>query len=117
MLLFTLDIRQWSKVAGTAMLSMLFATTSVVSLATVLFYLFRGEGVETSSHLAAMSVGLYTGGTPNLAAIKAALDIPHSQYIIFHSLDTSHWRRLPSADVDRGYPPVSLVSGQASGAG
>jgi uncharacterized membrane protein len=88
MLLFTLDIRQWSKVAGTAMLSMLFATTSVVSLATVLFYLFRGEGVETSSHLAAMSVGLYTGGTPNLAAIKAALDIPHSQYIIFHSLDT-----------------------------
>jgi uncharacterized membrane protein len=88
MLLFTLDIRQWSKVAGTAMLSMLFATTSVVTLATVLFYIFRGEGVETSSHLAAMSVGLYTGGTPNLAAIKAALDIPHSQYIIFHSLDT-----------------------------
>ena len=88
MLLFTLDIRQWSKMAGTAMLSMLFATTSVVTLATVLFYIFRGEGVETSSHLAAMSVGLYTGGTPNLAAIKAALEIPHSQYIIFHSLDT-----------------------------
>ncbi len=88
MLLFTLDIRQWSKMAGTAILSMLFATASVVTLATVLFYIFRGEGVETSSHLAAMSVGLYTGGTPNLAAIKAALDIPHSQYIIFHSLDT-----------------------------
>jgi uncharacterized membrane protein len=35
-----------------------------------------------------MSVGVYTGGTPNLAAIKAALEIPHSQYILFHSLDT-----------------------------
>ena len=88
MLLFTLDIRQWSKMAGTAILSMLLATTSVVTLATVLFYLFRGEGVESSSHLAAMAVGLYTGGTPNLAAIKAALEIPHSQHIIFHSLDT-----------------------------
>jgi uncharacterized membrane protein len=88
MLLFTLDIRQWSKMAGVAILSMLFATTSVVTLATVLFYLFRGDGVVASSHLAAMSVGLYTGGTPNLAAIKTALDIPHSQYIIFHSLDT-----------------------------
>jgi uncharacterized membrane protein len=88
MLLFTLDIRQWSKMAGTAILSMLFATTSVVTLATVLFYLSRAEGVVASSHLAAMSVGLYTGGTPNLAAIKAALEIPHSQYIIFHSLDT-----------------------------
>jgi uncharacterized membrane protein len=74
--------------AGTAILSMLFATTSVVTLATLLFYLFQGEGVETTSHLAAMAVGVYTGGTPNLAAIKTALEIPHSQYIMFHSLDT-----------------------------
>lgn len=88
MLLFTLDIRRWSKMAGTALVSMLLATTSVVALATLLFYLFRGEGVESTSYLAAMSVGVYTGGTPNLAAIKAALDIPHGQYILFHSLDT-----------------------------
>lgn len=88
MLLFTLDIRQWSKMAGAAILSMLFATISVVTLATLLFYTFQGEGVEARSHLAAMSVGLYTGGTPNLAAIKTALEIPHSQYIVFHSLDT-----------------------------
>ena len=88
MLLFNLDIRQWSKMAGTAILSMLFATTSVVTLATLLFYIFQAEGVESTSHLAAMSVGVYTGGTPNLAAIKTALEIPHSQYIMFHSLDT-----------------------------
>lgn len=88
MLLFNLDIRQWSKMAGTAMLSMLFATTSVVAIATVLFYAFQDEGVQTTSHLAAMSVAVYTGGTPNLAAIKTALEIPHSQYIMFHSLDT-----------------------------
>lgn len=88
MLLFTLDIRSWSKMAGTAIISMLFATTSVVTLATVLFYVFRSDGVESSSQMAAMAVGLYTGGTPNLAAIKTALEIPHEQYIMFHSLDT-----------------------------
>jgi uncharacterized membrane protein len=88
LLLFTLDIRQWSRVAGKAMLSMVFATTSVVALATSLFFVFRGQGVESASHFAAMSVGVYTGGTPNLAAIKAGLEIPHSQYIVFHSLDT-----------------------------
>ena len=88
MLLFTLDIRQWSRVAGKAMLSMLLATTSVVTLATSLFFAMREQGVETASHLAAMSVGVYTGGTPNLAAIKAGLDIPHGEYILFHSLDT-----------------------------
>jgi uncharacterized membrane protein len=88
LLLFTLDIRQWSQVAGKAMLSMVFATASVVTLATSLFFAFRGQGVESASHFAAMSVGVYTGGTPNLAAIKAGLDIPHSDYIVFHSLDT-----------------------------
>ena len=88
LLLFTLDIRQWSRVAGKAMLSMVFATTAVVTLATLLFFIFRGEGQQSASHFAAMSVGVYTGGTPNLAAIKAGLDIPNSEYIVFHSLDT-----------------------------
>ncbi|MEP5566254.1 MAG: DUF819 family protein [Halioglobus sp.] len=88
LLLFTLDIRQWRHVAGKAMLSMLLATTSVVAIATSLFFVFKSEGVETASHFAAMSVGVYTGGTPNLAAIKTGLDIPHSDYIVFHSLDT-----------------------------
>lgn len=89
LLLFTLDIRQWRNVAGKAMLSMFIATTSVITLATCLFFLFKEQGSESASHFAAMSVGVYTGGTPNLAAIKAGLDIPHSEYIIFHSLDTA----------------------------
>ncbi|MDX1735108.1 MAG: DUF819 family protein [Halioglobus sp.] len=88
LLLFTLDIRQWRRVAGRAMLSMLFATTAVVTMATCLFFLFRDSRAESASHFAAMSVGVYTGGTPNLAAIKSGLDIPNSEYIIFHSLDT-----------------------------
>lgn len=88
LLLFTLDIRQWRNVAGKAMLSMIFATAAVVTLATSLFFVFKGQGAESASHFAAMSVGVYTGGTPNLAAIKAGLDIPHSEYIVFHSLDT-----------------------------
>ena len=88
LLLFTLDIRQWSRVAGKAMLSMALATTSVVTLASTLFFVFRDQGTESVSHLAAMSVGIYTGGTPNLAAIKAGLEIPHHEYLVFHSLDT-----------------------------
>lgn len=88
LLLFTLDVRRWRHVAGKAMLSMLVATTAVVTIATTLFFVFRARGMEAVDNFAAMSVGIYTGGTPNLAAIKAGLDIPHSQYIIFHSLDT-----------------------------
>ncbi len=88
LLLFTLDVRQWRHVAGKAMLSMLFATTAVVTLATTLFFLFSSQGVASASNFAAMSVGVYTGGTPNLAAIKSGLAIPDSEFIVFHSLDT-----------------------------
>lgn len=88
LLLFTLDIRQWRHVAGKAMLSMILATTAVVAIVTCLFFYYNAQGLESADHYAAMSVGVYTGGTPNLAAIKAGLNIPHNEYIIFHSLDT-----------------------------
>ncbi len=89
MLLFTLNVRQWSQVAGKAMLSMILATTAVVFTSSSFYFYFigLGEPIEATSHLAAMSVGVYTGGTPNLAAIKAGLDINTDQYLLFHSFD------------------------------
>jgi uncharacterized membrane protein len=88
LLLMTLNVRQWRGIAGKAMLSMIIATTSVVTLAVSLFFAFREQGVDSAANFAAMSVGVYTGGTPNLAAIKSGLQIPHNEYIVFHSLDT-----------------------------
>ncbi len=90
MLLMTLKLTQWRHQAGKALMSMLLATTAVVSVATTLFFLWEpspSSAIDTS-HLAAMAVGVYTGGTPNLASIKAGLDIPNADYLVFHSLDT-----------------------------
>ena len=88
MLLFTLNIKEWSHMAGKAMLSLLFATVSVVTLASTFYLIFADGNTLESSHLAAMSVGVYTGGTPNLAAIKSGLGIDHELYLLFHSFDT-----------------------------
>lgn len=88
MLLFTLDVKQWSAMAGKAMLSLVFATTSVMTIATTFYFLYADTNSIQSSHLAAMSIGVYTGGTPNLAAIKSGLDIPNHLYLLFHSFDT-----------------------------
>lgn len=85
MLLFSLDMRQWSRVAGKAILSLLLAVTAVTSIATALFFVYQDS--EGAANFAAMSVGVYSGGTPNLAAIKTGLDIPNDQYLAFHSLD------------------------------
>ncbi len=87
LLLFSLDVRQWSKVAGKALLSLVFAIGSVTCLSTLLFFALRDDSGATAN-LAALSVGVYSGGTPNLAAIKTGLEIPNAQYLVFHSLDT-----------------------------
>jgi uncharacterized membrane protein len=88
MLLFTLNIKEWSAMAGKAMLSLVFATTSVVTIASTFYFLYADTNSIQSSHLAAMSVGVYTGGTANLAAIKSGLAIPNDLYLLFHSFDT-----------------------------
>jgi uncharacterized membrane protein len=88
MLLFTLNVKQWSAMAGKAILSLVFATTSVVAIASTFYFLYADSNSIQSSHLAAMSVGVYTGGTANLAAIKSGLDIPNDLYLLFHSFDT-----------------------------
>lgn len=88
MLLFTLNIKAWSQMAGKAMLSLIFATTSVVTLACTFYFLYAQNNSLESSHLAAMSVGVYTGGTANLAAIKSGLNISNDLYLLFHSFDT-----------------------------
>mgnify|MGYP003384739784 FL=1 len=88
MLLFTLNIKDWSQMAGKAMLSLIFATTSVVAIASTFYFIYADSNAVQSSHLAAMSVGVYTGGTPNLAAIKSGLGIDNDLYLLFHSFDT-----------------------------
>ena len=86
LLLFSLDVRRWTHVAGRALLSLVFAVSAVTCLATLLYFVYR-DGSDMAANFAAMSVGVYSGGTPNLAAIKAGLDIPSAQYLAFHSLD------------------------------
>lgn len=88
LLLFSMDIRSWFKVAGKAILSMLFATISVTAVSVLSFYLLKSRGYSDAHQLAGMAVGLYTGGTPNLAAIKTALHINSGTYIVFHTYDT-----------------------------
>lgn len=88
MLLFTLNIKDWSQMAGKAMLSLIFATTSVVAIASTFYFIYADSNAVQSSHLAAMSVGVYTGGTANLAAIKSGLGIDNDLYLLFHSFDT-----------------------------
>ncbi len=86
LLLFSLDVRQWSRLAAKSMLSMVLAAFSIVVISLLLMMFFR-HGIPDAWQLSGMAIGLYTGGTPNLAAIKTALQVDSTRYLMFHSYD------------------------------
>ncbi|MDD5447703.1 MAG: DUF819 family protein [Actinomycetota bacterium] len=87
LLLFSMDVKAWFHLAGKATLCMLLATIAILVVAFGGFMLIRGD-TPYAWQLGGMAVGLYTGGTPNLAAIKTALDVSSNVYITMHTYDT-----------------------------
>ncbi len=88
MILFTVDLRAWSRIAGKALLSMALASVSILAVAVALFAIYRANDTPAAYELAGLAVGVYTGGTPNLAAIKAALGVDDARFVLFNAFDT-----------------------------
>ncbi|HSV87580.1 MAG TPA: DUF819 family protein [Bacteroidales bacterium] len=87
LLLFSTNIRQWKKVAGKGFLSLLAGVFSVVVMVLAGFFIFRDANIPELWKVAGMLIGVYTGGTPNLASIKMALDVSPNIYILTHTYD------------------------------
>ncbi|MFA5905104.1 MAG: DUF819 family protein [Desulfobacula sp.] len=87
LLLFSMDVKAWFKTAGKAILCMAGATVSIVAIAGFGSVMLAGH-VEESWKLAGLAIGVYTGGTPNMAAIRTALDVNPTIYVIMHTYDT-----------------------------
>ena len=87
LLLFSLNVRQWFRIAGKTMLSMVIAIITVLGLillcATVFF-----DNIENIDKISGMLVGLYTGGTPNLASLSMILKVDADTYILTHTYDS-----------------------------
>lgn len=87
LLLFTLDVRRWFALAGKALVSMMAACFAAMIMAMAGTLLTHGM-MEDSWKVGGMAAGVYTGGTPNIAAIRTALDIDMDTFVIFHTYDT-----------------------------
>jgi uncharacterized membrane protein len=86
LLLFSLDLRKWLKLAKGAVLSLILAMVSLLISVFAGFYLF-GDSIPESWKVSGMLIGVYTGGTPNLAAIGTALDVNPNIFILTHTYD------------------------------
>jgi len=86
LLLFSLNVRRWFKVAGTTFLSMILGLVSVIIPILIGFFLFN-KSIDDAWKVAGMMTGVYSGGTPNLAAIQRALGVNNLTYIMTHTYD------------------------------
>ena len=86
LLLFSVDIRRWKALSGKSILAFGLAAFSAALVSSAVHFLYGAKAPE-SWKVAGMLVGLYTGGTPNLAAIKTALDVDRNIYLAVHTSD------------------------------
>ncbi|MCF6171934.1 MAG: DUF819 family protein [Bacteroidales bacterium] len=86
LLLFSLDVKRWFKVAGKTFLSLFLGLISVIIPILTGFFLFKDQ-IQDAWKVAGMMTGVYSGGTPNLASIQKALDVDTLTYILTHTYD------------------------------
>ncbi len=86
LLLFSEDIRKWAGMAKQTLLSLILGLVSVVIMITAGFFIFR-DIIPEAWKISGMLVGVYSGGTPNLAAIAEMLRVPSEIYILTHTSD------------------------------
>ena len=87
LMLFSSDIRSWSKIAGKTLLSMVIAILGLIVFIVTGYLMFRTKGASDLWEIGGLLVGLYTGGTPNLASLKIMLDVKNESYIITNTYD------------------------------
>lgn len=87
LLLFTINVKTWFKLAGKALLSFTLGSVAVVIIVFIGYITFKNF-IPDAWKIAGMLIGVYTGGTPNLAAIKEALQVDSTTFVIVHTYDT-----------------------------
>ena len=87
LLLFSANVKSWFKMAGSTFLSLAGALIAVIFVVLTGYLLFRSGDLENTWKVSGMLVGVYTGGTPNLASLKMMLNVPPDLYIITHTYD------------------------------
>lgn len=87
LIFFSVDLRSWRHQAKTSTLSLFAGLLSIIAASFAAFLIFAPFIGNESWKAGGMLVGVYTGGTPNLAAIGNALGVDPLTYVSVHGSD------------------------------
>lgn len=85
LILFACNFKDWP--VRKALVSLLCGIVAVAGMAVAGFFLFGSRIGTEAPAVAGMAVGVYTGGTPNLAAVKMMLGADEATYLLVNSFD------------------------------
>ncbi len=86
LILFSIDVKAWFKMVRSAFTALITGIISVLIVVIGGFFLFQNS-IDNIWQVSGMLIGVYTGGTPNLAAMKTALNVSQELYIMTHTYD------------------------------
>lgn len=86
LMLFSTNLKQVFLLAKKAIISLFIGLVSVIILVTTGYFIFN-DSIPEPWKMSGLLVGVYTGGTPNLASLKLILNVDESQYLMTHSAD------------------------------
>jgi len=88
LVLFSENIVKWIKMAKNTFLSLLLGVVSVVVLVIVGYFIFR-EKLPDIAKVSGMMIGVYTGGTMNMAAIARGLGVENEMFILTNTVEVA----------------------------
>lgn len=86
LLLFSVDVIAWTRLARTAVLAFVLACVAVM-VATLAVGMLLADRVPYAVDLAGMLTGVYIGGTPNMAALAGAFGAPPDVFVNTNASD------------------------------
>jgi uncharacterized membrane protein len=87
LLLFPTKMKEWFELAGPTFKALLVGLVSVVFMVFLGYFIFKPDEIGEFWKIGALLIGVYTGGTPNLASLKVMLDVSNEDYLVVHSYD------------------------------
>ncbi len=86
LILFSLNVKRWLRFSGKGFLSMLLALVSVMIIVATGYLIFKDK-IASADKIGGMLIGLYTGGSVNLASIALALKVDPNAFIMTNTYD------------------------------
>jgi uncharacterized membrane protein len=86
LLLFSINLKQWSRLALKTGLAVIFGIISVMIITAIGFY-FLKDRIPDAWQVSGLMIGVYIGGTANMAAIMKALNGNPDTFILVNAYD------------------------------